>query len=374
MTEGESQTAIIHANIDTSMIFPPVKTSASQHLYVGEAYGVSSWSLIRFEQPATPEEWHVDSAKIEFHYSGGIGDGAFPDVTVEHFDMDWGETDQITRDSIPPGDPVEFAIQPLDADNGTLRIIPDTAWVRDWLSWYDSSAIDTNWVDSTRSDAGLSFLLKAENAVNKLIGFRSRSAIENDSTGIVKPRMYIYMTIRDEEGDTLRPDTTELYASHDLFLLDYDTTSALSDLVIGSGVVRRSFLHFDISSIDTVNYFVVINRALLTLFNKPLDEPWAPSQSILPYKLSDEMPGGLRGATWLNIVNKTEDLDVDEDSTEIVVTPAVASWLWGEQRNGWIALNSGAEGLNIDVFGFHSIESEAFKRPRLTINYTRFAR
>ena len=371
---GEDTTAVIYADMDTSLAFPPVSNGSSQQLYVGSAYGVDAVALVKFDQPDTPFEWSVDSSRIELVYQGGIGEGVNPDVTVEQIDMSWSEWDLLDADSIPAGTALPLYMNPDLTDTGFVHAFPDTGWIADWLNWVDSSGIDTNWVDTTRIDGSLSIMLRADDAVDRLMRFKSRSAIEDSATGNRKPRLFIFMTVRDSAEGELHPDTIEVFSSNDLYIVDYDTTVGFDDLFIGSGVSYRSFIHFNLGTIDTTTYRVVVNRSVLSLYLKRFDSPWQTSRSIWPFKLAGDTVENFREVEWLNIVNSSTAIDISKDSLEVLVTPAVAGWLSSSETNTWLALRSGAEGSDIDRIAFHPVAADSAHRPKLTIHYTRFPR
>ncbi len=364
----------VRADGDTSLVVPPVSNGSSRQLYVGSAYGVDAVALVKFNQPVTPYEWRVDSSRIDLVYQGGIGEGANPEVMVEQINMSWSESDMFDADSIPPGTALPLFREPGRSDTGYVQAFPDTGWIADWLSWVDSSGIDTGWVDTTRADGSLSILLKAPDAADRLLRFRSRSTIEDSATGHLKPRLFIFMTARDSAAGELHPDTIEVISSNDLYIPDYDTTRGFDDLFVGSGVSYRSFIHFDLGLIDTTGYRVVVNRAVLSLHVKPIDSPWSKTQSVWPFKLSGDTIEEFRATEWLNIVNSPTAIDTSAEAVDIIVTAAVANWLSSSGGNTWLALRSGAEGSDIDRIAFHPASADSAHRPKLTVHYTRFRR
>jgi len=371
---GEDTTAVIFADKDTCLATSPVSNGSSQQLYVGSAYGVDAVALVKFNQPVNPFEWSVDSSRIELVYQGGFGEGVNPDVTVEQIDMSWSEGELLDTDSIPAGTALPLYTSPNLTDTGFVHAFPDTGWIGEWLNWVDSSGIDDGWDDTTRADGCLSIMLKADNAVDRLVRFKSRSAIEDSATGNIKPRLYIFMTVRDSTEGELHPDTIEVFSSNDLYIVDYDTTVGFDDLFIGSGVSYRSFVHFGLGMIDTTAYRVVVNRSVLSLHRKQFENPWQTTRSIWPFKLVGDTVENFREVEWMNIVNSSTAIDTSEDEVDVLVTVAAADWLSTSGSNTWLALRSGAEGSDIDRIAFYPAAADSAHRPKLTIHYTRFPR
>ncbi len=368
---GEAVTEVFYADMDTSFAFPPAPTGGSQYLYVGSAYGITSNALIKFNCPLLPYEWNVDSSYVEFVYQGGIGSVGNPEVSAMRLSYIWMERDTIDLESLPDGVRLWVFTDLSQGDSGWVRTGPD---VEDWMRIVDSLRDDTTLPDTAIIDSGLTILLSPGGSIG-LTRFRSRSAFEDTLSGNVKPRLFIYITARDSADGELHPDTLEVFASDDLFLLEYDTTVCSTDLLIGSGAAYRSFIHFNLDMIDTVNYFVVVNRAVLTLHRKLIDELLPVTLSIFPWALvGDSLDIDSLRASELKSFISSVPVDTVSGEFEAVITSVVANWLLGRDPNYWLLLRSWDEGSGIDRVAFHSAAGDTALDPKLTVYYTRFER
>ncbi len=366
---GENLSKVFYADRDTSLSFSPPNTGYSQHLYVGLTNGISARTLIRFNRPSLPEEWTLlDSSRIELFYREGIGSGDYPDIIVSRIDFDWSESDTIASDTLPEREPLTVSEIP-QSDSGRVLIYPG----------YD---LILGLLDTTDTDS-LTILIEAPEPLNKLMNFCSRTAVEetvaeDDTTGeephLVRPRLYIYISVLDtaEELDTMEVITT---ADADLFIIEYVTSVSSDTLLIGSGAVFRSFVHFDLidtSLIDITKYYNVVNRAVLTLHRNPLDSLLPLTLALKPYGFSFIDTLKYRTVELINIVNAVTAVDSTSDSLEFTVGKAVENWLLGKHAIGWLTLLSAAEGKNIDRVGFYGSDADTALKPRLRVDYTRF--
>jgi len=377
---GEAVSKEITADSDTSLIFPPAQTGASPYLYVGSAYGIEASTLIKFHRPATPFEWTVDTAYIELTLQGGFGEGELDpsNIGIGQPDFVWSERDTLDKDSIPRG----WIFSRLhQAEIDSVWRVPDTpsvSWVTEWLSWIDSSLIVDNWTDTARVDSGLTIFLKPQWAsgsnLDRLLSFNSRSTTEDSTTGRLKPTLYVVITARDSAGGEQYSDTLESIASDDMFLLDYDETVVSDTLQIGSGAVYKSFVHFDLSVIDSVNYYNVINKAVLTLNRIPVITDLPVTLAIKPYNILDSLSADYRAAEVRNITNASTAIETVIDQIEMTVTNGVSYWMAGKDAAGWFTLVSVAEGSNIDRASFYGSDADSLRIPKLTIDYTRYER
>ncbi len=365
-----------HADADTSYAAPQSGTGGSPHLYVGRAFGITAEPLLRFNKPPEPWpiDWWVDSARIDVHYQGGISDDDFPPLEGFVIDLAWREAEPPEWGSLPGGAPVEVRIDYAQPDSGSAAFILPPEMVANWLSWVDSSLIDTSWHDTTRADSGLTLCIYPTpvGCPTRLARLRSRSALEDS----LRPRLSVFITARDSAGGELHPDTLQATPSDDLFLIQNDETDTGDRLVIGSGAVFRSLLRFDVSRMWTLtdSLHIVVNRAIMTLHRDRSPYPWASvTRSVFPFKLTDDRwltePDSAQIAGF--VITPTV-VDTSADSLQIVVTGPVAGWIADPECNHGLALYSGSEGLDIDRIAFYSMRAPEPLRPRLTIYWTEF--
>ena len=365
---GTFESVVLNADTAVSYASPPVRMGGSQHLYVGNAYGVSSEALVRFEPPSQPTGYALDTtriAEVRFAYEGGIGPDLPVQIGLSQLDLSWLEFDSLTlpgAGSMHP--PVSVG------DTGSISDRLTTAWLRSWTAW----GADSSLRDTSRQDSGLTIKIFAySQAGNRLVRFRSRSAIEADSTVRLRPRLYLPVTITDSTGT--RTDTLTLFPSADMFIVTYDTAFAGGELIVGSGVCWRALLRFDLSSIYTLqdSSDIVVNRAVLTLHRKPLPEPWPITPVIWPFRLTSD--------TWLTnpalmehtmFTIHTTAVDSAAETVETLVTPAVTEWAKGAADNHGLSLNSSGVGLDLDRIAFHGPgDPDPSASPKLTVYYTR---
>lgn len=366
--EGTSFSKVFYADRDTSLAFPPPNTGNSAHLYVGSTDGITTKSLIRFNRPSMPDEWTLlDSSRIELYYRKGIGLGTNPKVIVRRVDLIWAEGDIIDPAAITNGDTLTVS-DITQADSGRVTLYPGFDLIM-------------SLIDTTDSDS-LTIVMEASDAIDRMMNFCSQTAIEetiaeDDTIGreplLVKPRLYVYVTSPDTSGEL---DTLELVtlANADLFIAEYDTAAGSDTLFVGSGAVFRSFLHFDLDSIDSDHYYNVINRTVLTLHWKQFDTPLPMTLALKPYCFEFESSDNLRAIELKNIVNDNTPADTTSTSIKFFITNAAHNWLQGNYADGWLALHSAEEGSNIDRISFYSSESDSAFKPSLQVDITRFER
>jgi len=369
--DGEVMTVEIYADEVTSLAFPPLNTSRSIHLYVGSIEGITSRALVKFKCPALPYEWSVDSSYVEFAYLGGIGETINPTVGVTQLSHIWMELDAIDIETLPDGEALSLSVDPAQGDSGKVRTYPN---VVNWMRMVDSLHSDTTLSDTAIIDSGLTIFLEPDLSNECLVNFCSRSAYDDTTTGGSKPRLFIYVTARDSAGGELHPDTLEVVASDDLFLLEYDTTAVTDDLTIGSGVSYRTFVHFDCDTIDTTNYHIVVNQATMTIHRKRTIEPWQITRSLIPLTFTGDTITDFRDTELMKRFNVITAVDTSADDIGIIVSNVAADWLQGKNANGWLGMLSGAEDIDIDRITFHSTTAPVELRPKLTVHYTRFPR
>jgi hypothetical protein len=266
-------------------------------------------------------------------------------------------------------------------DVGRFEVPIPRAWIEDWLASADSGWTGAPARDLSHSDSGLTIKIAPSPAMNdRLIRCRSRSAVEAADSIRLRPRLYLPVLVQDS-ADGVRPDSLAVTAAADMFILAYDSLMNRVNrdtLFVGSGVVWRSLLRFDVSAIwpaleDSV---MVVNQAMVTLYRTPRDDLWPVTKSAWPRKLTNEVwltdPFSMEEATITGVATPVVETG---DSLQLLVTRAAAEWFKGAAWNFGVSVHSVVEQLDIDRVGFYSQHSgDAARKPRLTVHYTRLAR
>jgi len=385
--EGTVEVRSFAADTAVSYAATPVRTGGSANIYVGVAYGVTSYGLVRFHRPVMPDNYSLDTtrdASVHLAYEGVIGESWLCSVALERLDFAWTEADSLTRTMLPQGVFMDWNSEETSQDTGAVRAMIPSSWVKDWLGWVDSSALDTSWHDPNRADSGLTVFMDIARAVptaqsdgGSLLRFRSRSAVEDTIRSNLKPRLYIPVVITDTLGNQTS-DSLAVMAAGDMFILEYDATVARSSLIVGSGVPWRALLRFDLTPLwalaDSAD--IVVNRASLTLWRQPLPETWPLTKSIWPFTITDDLwlADPFKLAQTMFTVIPTA-VDTARDSVQILVTKPATQWAKGTAENHGLALNSGGVGLDLDRIAFHPPDDpDPSVRPRLNIYFTRLAK
>jgi len=377
--EGTVEVWSFAADTAVSYTATPVITGGSVNIYVGAADEGDSYGLFRFHRPILPDNNALDTtreAAVHLAFEGVIGDPWNFPMALERLDFAWSESDSLTRTMLPAGQFLNYSTEETGQDSGSVRAVIPSSWVKDWLSWVDSSAIDTSWSDPARADSGLTILVIPGTQADGggMIRFRSRSAIEDSVRSHLKPRLYIPVIITDTLGNQIS-DSLAVVAAGDLFIVEYDAKVAHDTLFVGSGVPWRTLIRFDLARLwalaDSAD--VVVNRATLTLTRKPMDEPWPVTRSIWPFTITDDAwladPTGLAQEMFTVIPTA---VDTASDTLQLLVTKPAAEWAKGAAENHGLALNSGGVGLDLDRIAFHPPnDPDTTVRPRLDIYFTR---
>jgi len=384
--EGTVEVRSFAADTAVSYAATPVRTGGSANIYVGVAYGVTSYGLVRFHRPVMPDNYSLDTtrdASVHLAYEGVIGKSWPYTLVLERLDFAWTEADSLTRTMLPQGVSMDWNGEETSQDTGSVSVTVPAGWVKDWLVWVDSSGIDTSWHDPSRADSGLTVLMDIVTGVptqsdgGSLLRFRSRSAVEDTIRSNLKPRLYIPVIITDTLGNQTS-DSLAVIAAGDMFILEYDATVTRDSLIVGSGVPWRALLRFDLTQLwalaDSAD--IVVNRATLTLWRQPLADEWPVTRSIWPFTITDDLwlADPFKLAQTMFTVIPTA-VDTARDTLQILVTKPATQWAKGTAENHGLALNSGGVGLDLDRIAFHPPDDpDSTLRPRLNIYFTRLAK
>ena len=380
---GRTAVASFNVDFDTSFAGSRVSTGASQYLYVGSAYGITTEALMLFSKPSLPYEWSVNSGWIELVYEENIGRGWFPALKGYLIFFNWSESNPPDKIPVLPFQTTRPQMTEIPGDSGAI-VFPVTQHViTDWFTDADSIEIDTT--GSGTSDQGnaklnkkydfgnLTLKVSSQREAGRLVRFWSR----NTTVDTLKPRLFVSITARDSADGELYPDTLTIYPTADAFIIRNQSTDIGDDLVIGSGVVFETDVRFDLNDMWTLTELsdIVVNRAVLTLYRKCETFSYLPpTPSILPFKLTDDMwltdPTAAGEAGFTNV---STPIDSEVGEIEVVVTSPATEWITGVENNHGVALHSGGVGLDIDRMAFYSSkDTDSTKHPKLTIYYTEF--
>ena len=373
---GEMITDIYDADADTSYI---LSTGRSYHLYVGSAYGITADGLVRFYKVTTDSTMTVDSARIELHYEGGIGDGYFPEPAGQLIYTYWTENYPPNPSTLPTGNPVDAIIEETSEDTGKIFFPIPQAVIAEWLEYSEAEA-DTSEQNSnpteydrpTSDRSGLTLRIVAPYAYDRLVGFRY------NATDSLRPQLHVFITIHDSAGVAVNDTTLSTFSIAELSLLTNDSTETGDQIIIGSGTACRSFVRFDISSLKarSEEITLVINRAVMTLHRDSSAFSWAPAtKSVLSGRAIDDNWFTDPPATQVSLQAQTTAIDTTGDNVGIVVTDLVVQWITSGKDNYGIGLYSGGESSSIDRIAFYPSDyPDTTLQPKLTVYYTEFPR
>ncbi len=355
---------------DTSFHARSVGTGGSAHLYVGSSKGISPEAVMRFNRPLTSAAIRVDSARIDVAYQGGIGDGAIPEVAASLVYFPWSESHPPSRADLTGGTLLTANLV-TGGDSGRFHYALDAAEVNAWFKVVDSSRADTGFSDPGRPDTSLTIVLRAPDAQDKLLRFRSRSATADS----LRPYLMIFAAF----PDSVTSDTIKVGAIGDLFLPDDQNPIPAGRLCIGGGAALRSALNFKLDSLWSwqSDRYIVVNRAVLTLTRDRALFAWAPwTKSVWPYQMtSKRWMTEPDSAEFSGFVFVPTAVDSAADTLQIVISTPTVTWARRDSTNYGLMIESAGEGLDIERIGFYdSTDPDPVKRPRLTIYYTELQR
>ena len=169
------------------------------------------------------------------------------------------------------------------------------------------------------------------------------------------PKLDLTFSISDTSDTTVSAEATQ-----DAFIVQLVTSLDEDLLCVSDGTVRRSWIHFDVS---TVPESVFVNKASLALsvseFSSPLN-----SMTIAAYPVTD-----LGTLAFSTSSSGFANLFTGKELLEINLTGLVQSWIEGTQNAG-LMLKVPSEYSDLSRALFFTSAADSLQRPRLTILYT----
>jgi hypothetical protein len=168
------------------------------------------------------------------------------------------------------------------------------------------------------------------------------------------------LTLTFATGDTT--DTTFYTTStRDAFIAQPQDPPPDDVLCVADGIVRRTWLQFDISALPES---VFVNRAVLSLtvtdFLSPLD-----NTTVGAYQITDPVT-----LEYSAVLYGSANLFSGKDVLEIDMSPLVQKWAYGTSNDG-ILLKNPSEYRDISSVYFSPPSAGIAERPTLTVTYTR---
>lgn len=366
---------------DTSLALPAVNTGGSQYVYIGSAFNIESHGLIRFNRPLMPAEWTLNSAWIELSYEAGIGSDERIWIGTKLIDFEWSEADPPEWGTVLSGSSGDEwnTSTFLNRNDEFYKFQLPNVWVQKWLEWNYSSEIDTVWTDTTRNDSALTLYMTGPeniNLTNLMLKFRARISTEDS----LRPKLFLDITGKVAPDSAEYQDTLSVTPAGDLFLVKNHAPETGQNLFIGSGASYKTHVKFNLNQLfDKVNsgsHHIIVNRSVVMLYkNLPISSDLPRTESIWPFKLSDEAGFSNIGSdSEVGISIVTTAIDSASETVEIVVTRPVADWMDDSSKNFGLSFHSATEGYRIDRLGFYSSEAAESLRPKLIVYYTEIAR
>lgn len=367
---------VITVSVDTAYSYTssPVRTGGSVYVYAGSAYGITAHGLFKFNRPMLGEgvEWDsTRSAVVQLRHRDGFGeDQAVRGLSGRLVRLRWGEGDSLTAGAADSAEAVaELGALDVAGDSGSAALLLPKEVVQAFLAAPDTSA--------GAPDSALTLWIQPAPSSRYLTRFFSRNAPEDSVSGPVRPRIYLPVTMIDTLGNRVA-DTIEVYATADLFVVEYADTSMAGELRVGSGVPWRTLLRFDLREFwaRSDSAVTAVNRATVTLFVQPGGESWPRTRAIWPMRLTTlgwlSSPDSAGFSVYTNTITALAE---DADSVRFLVTAPTQDWVKGADLNYGVMVTSGGVGLDLDRVAFYGAGApDPSKRPKLTVYYTRVGR
>lgn len=310
------------------------------HLLVGSWEGQETRSLLLFEELPDTLLWPLIEAKLVLmSYSEANEDSLI--ITAHSLQSGWHEED-VTWEHPWNAAGGDFESEPI-AEGSYALISADqlelnftgagVQLVEEWLQGQTNNGL----------------ILKAANLQeNNLKYFYTTNTP-------YYPKLELTFSISDTSDTTVSAEATQ-----DAFIVQLVTSPDEDLLYVSDGTVRRSWIHFDVS---TVPESVFVNKASLALsvseFSAPLN-----SMTIAAYQVTD-----LETLTFSTGVAGAANLFSGKELLEINITGLVQSWIMGTQNAG-LMLKVPTEYNDLSRALFFTSVADSLHRPRLTILYT----
>ncbi len=341
----EKDTTFYASPLDT-FYHTDTKCGISSYLYLGETENVKAKSLIWFS--SFPDSGIVDSAVVTLTPFEIIGpsSGTFSaSVYLIKDDWDEYETTWETFDQQQVGneiasfnlDAAEISANPNSIDI-TFRLPVTTV-----QSWMDTATADDNYGIFISYDFS-----------DFIVGFKSRALTDG-------PKLDLYVS----------QDTTQLHETispkQDAFIATSLQTERSDRIFIANGSALRSFLDFDVASIQED---ATINRARIvlhvdTLLSVPDDSS---TFYIYAYPVKNNVTWPISSVELDSAISALGT--VSGDSATFNITSIVQNWTSGVSENYGLILKGSNELFNLYQRGFYSTDSDSFLQPSLEIFYT----
>ncbi len=172
---------------------------------------------------------------------------------------------------------------------------------------------------------------------------------------IYDPRLEFTFAGTDTADTTVRADST-----YDAYIVQPDEFPSQDFLCVSDGVVRRSWIHFDLTSVPQ-NVF--INRATLALSLSDFESPLG-DMSIATHLVTD-----LETLAYSTLAYSIDNLFEGKESLEIDITELVQEWIDGTPNAG-LVVKPLWEYSSLSRAVFYSSKADSLQRPILTIVYT----
>ena len=338
-----------------------INTGSGTNLLLGTFQNYHSVIYLKFEN--FPDSSQVHSAVLW--------------LTKSPFDSTFLNTDQQLTADINLAefdwnnelDPEQY-IDQLPFQNQPFQTVPVTFDTLDQIEIELDTLLVTQWTDSTSSLTNYGIWIDSPDAE-----FINSFYSTENSEFSVKPQLQLDYTFTDSTGQVR--DTTTVYATMDAFLLlnsefqllniEKDLKLDTSCFYIGKGFAFRSFLKFDLNSLDTTAH---LNRALMEIvINK--------ANSIRNAAgASDCRIYRVEGDSWAkNDVNEypatASYAATLTDSTLIFdVTPTIQGWIGNNYPNYGFLVRSINEEQTLARVAFYSSKTNPEFQPRLYLYYT----
>lgn len=311
------------------------------HLLIGSWEGQETRSLLLFEELPDTLLWPLIEAKLILtSYSQANEDSLI--ITAHSLQSGWQEEDvtwehpwiaaggDFESEAIAEG---SYAL--ISADGLELNFTgAGVQLVQGWLQGQTNNGL---------------ILRAADLQENNLKYFYTTNTL------VYSPRLELTFSISDTSDTTVSAE-----ASQDAFIVQLAASQDEDLLCVSDGTVRRSWIHFDVS---TVPESVFVNKASLALsvseFSAPLN-----SMTIAAYQVTD-----LETLAFSPGAAGSANLFSGKELLEINLTGLVQSWIKGIQNAGLI-LKVPTEYNDLSRALFFTSLADSLQRPRLTILYT----